>query len=135
MSGNIIKKEELMVGDWVMYDPNVFIEDEYEPTHKMYPAKIESGEDIDCAINDCYSPIKLTSEILEKIGFRKYNEHEYRLEYSEMIVSISEEPTTFYLYIESMAYTLNIAMCIDYVHELQHVFRLCYMEVEFGLNI
>lgn len=136
MSGNIIKKEELMVGDWVMYDPNVFIEDEYEPpTHKMYPIKIESCEYIDCADNDCYSPIKLTSEILEKIGFRKYNDYEYRLEYSEMIVSISEEPTAFYLYIESMAYTLTIEMCIDYVHELQHVFRLCYMEVEFGLNI
>lgn len=135
MSRNIIKKEELMVGDWVMYDPNVFIEDEYEPTHKMYPTKIESCEDIDCADDDCYSPIKLTSEILEKIGFKKYNEYEYRLEYSEMIVSISEEPTTFYLYIESMAYTLTIEMCIDYVHELQHVFKLCYMEVEFGLNI
>lgn len=135
MSRNIIKKEELMVGDWVMCDPNVFIENEYEPTHPMYPTKIESGEYIDCAENDCYSPIKLTSEILEKIGFKKYNEYEYRLEYSEMIVSISEEPTTFYLYIESMAYTLTIEMCIDYVHELQHVFKLCYMEVEFDLNI
>lgn len=130
MSGNIIKKEELMVGDWVMYDPNVFIEDEYEPTHPMYPAKIESGEDIDCAINDCYAPIKLTSEILEKIGFRKCNEYEYRLECPEMIVSISEEPTTFYLYIESMAYTLNLEMCIDYVHELQHALRLCGIEKE-----
>lgn len=60
---------DLMVGDWVMYNPNVFIEDEYEPIKKEYHTQIKSGEDIDLAIEGCYKPILLTPEILEKNGF------------------------------------------------------------------
>ena len=46
----MLTRKELMLGDWVMYNPNVFIEDEYEPAKDSYPTKIESGEDIDLAI-------------------------------------------------------------------------------------
>ena len=39
----MLTRKELMLGDWVMYNPNVFIEDEYEPAKDSYPTKIESG--------------------------------------------------------------------------------------------
>ena len=57
--------KEIMVGDWVMYNPNVFIEDEYEPTKEWFPTQINSGEDIDLAIEGCYTPIPLTTDILK----------------------------------------------------------------------
>ena len=31
----MLTEKELMIGDWVMYNPNVFIEDEYESTKKL----------------------------------------------------------------------------------------------------
>ena len=64
-----MKAEELMIGDWVMYNPNVFNEDEYEPTKECFPTKINNGEDIDLAIEGCYTPIPITHEILERNGF------------------------------------------------------------------
>lgn len=67
----MLSEKELMIGDWVMYDPNVFIEDEYVPAKECYPTKIETGEDIDSAVEGCYYPIPITPEILEKNGFKK----------------------------------------------------------------
>lgn len=55
-----MKPNELMVGDWVMYNPNVFVEDEYEPTKECYPTRISNGADIDLAVEGCYTPIPLT---------------------------------------------------------------------------
>ncbi len=120
-----MEAKELMVGDWVSVSDTqmqVACITKVGFRHENGGVYFHSYEKV--------KPIPLTAEILEKNGFRKYNEYEYRLEYPEMIVSISEEPTTFYLYIESMAYTLTIEMCIDYVHELQHALRLCGIERE-----
>ena len=64
--------QDLQIGDWVMYNPNVFIEDEYVPTQEQYPTQIKNGEDIDLAIEGCYTPIPITPEILEN------NEFEYQ---------------------------------------------------------
>jgi len=65
---------DLRVGDWVYYDPNVFIEDEYEPTKDVEIVQIRNGDDIGIAIEECYTPIPLTKEILEKNGFVIYNQ-------------------------------------------------------------
>ena len=64
-----INARDLRVGNWVYYDPNVFIEDEYEPTKEIELSQIESGEDIDLIIENCFLPIPLTEEILIKNGF------------------------------------------------------------------
>lgn len=53
-----------------MYNPNVFIEDEYEPSKEWFPTRINNGEDIDLAIEGCYMPIPITMQILEKNGFK-----------------------------------------------------------------
>lgn len=64
-----INARDLRVGNWVYYDPNVFIDDEYESTKEIEIAQIESGEDIDLIIENCFLPIPLTEEILIKNGF------------------------------------------------------------------
>ena len=71
MKTKTLTEKDLMIGDWVMYDPNVFIEDEYEPHKEPYPSQIQSAEEIADAVNECYSPLPLTAEILEKNGFIK----------------------------------------------------------------
>lgn len=68
---NRLTEKELMIGDVVMYDPNIFIEDEYEPYHRHEVHTIQDGDDINCAINECYYDIPLTEEILLKNGFGK----------------------------------------------------------------
>lgn len=136
--------KELMVGDWVLYDPNVFIEDEYEPYKEIYPTKIESGEEIDLAIEHCYSPIPLTPGILEKNGFIKkafgyyYNDNEYSV-YINITstcdrckaVWIESKSNGFSVIIEASKYFSDNKPL--YVHELQHALRLCEINKEIEL--
>ena len=123
---------DLMIGDWVMYDPNVFIEDEYEPYKEPYPCQIESGVQIDDAVNECYSPIPLTVEILEKNGFKKHRDIFYRL-----AIHIDE----FNGFMFTLGKDLDGVFCLQsnrfvrftYVHELQHALRLCGVDNEIVL--
>ena len=131
---------DLMVGDWVMYNPNVFIEDEYEPTKKEYPTQIQSGEDIGLAIEGCYKPIPITPEILDKNGFSDYdNAGAWRL--------FLADDESYYFGFSSVYYNtkdnfMNVVrenkkgaqnQCkgnYKYVHELQHALKLCGIEKE-----
>lgn len=120
-----MKTNELMVGDWVMYNPNVFIEDEYEPTKECYPTKIENGEDIDLSVEDCYTPIPLTPEILEKNFESKCKRWYWGDEFSD--INIDEFTDGLW---EVTVWDVEIGMLdckiyISYVHELQHVLKLC----------
>lgn len=125
----MLSEKDLMIGDWVMYDPNVFVEDEYEPTKEYYPTIIEDGEDIDSAVEGCYYPIPLTPEILEKNGFTKDLDADgihYRF-------TLIDEHTKFsILYVRSVFQWLG-PLDFKYVHELQHALRLCGINKTFEL--
>jgi hypothetical protein len=115
-----MKANELMIGDWVIYNPNVFVDDEYESIKDYYPIQISNGEDIDLAIEGCYQPIPLTPEVLEKNGFvveSKYC-HGEPLQYCELVdglwIDISGEN-----FFEGK---------LEYVHQLQHTLSLCGIE-------
>ena len=135
-----MKPEELMIGDWVMYNPNVFIEDEYEPAKESYPIQITSGDDIDLAIEDCYSSIPLTKEILEKNGFNgvgyvylKIDEHSF-LEYyfhEKRLRKVWEGIDEWQNHSEARDITFQ-CNCY-YVHELQHALKLCGIDKEIEL--
>ena len=72
MSKNkILKENDLMVGNIVNFNQNFFIDDEYEPPKPIVQTTIENGEEIDLAIEDCYSPIPCTTEFFEKNGFER----------------------------------------------------------------
>ena len=118
--------KDLMVGDWVIYNPNVFIEDEYEPYKEPYLCRIESGEQIDDAVNECYSPIPLTAEILEKNGLKPHKR------YIGMFV---ERTDKYQLYVTGNHITAYILLEDGaeehqwmlprpmYVHEFQHAVK------------
>ena len=140
----MLTEKELMIGDWVMYNPNVFIDDEYETAKEWFPTQINSGEDIDLAIEGCYDSIPLTPEILEKIGFVA-NKHVYPYPYYEYINEKDKLKVGFafprgnrtsykepWVYIDSEYVFVEHLPCI-YVHQLQHILRLCGIKKEVEL--
>lgn len=131
----MLSEKELMIGDWVMYDPNVFIEDEYVPAKECCPTKIESGEDIDSAVEGCYHPIPLTAEILEKNGFVKVeNTQTSTIMYSFRGSLFRIEVYDFnHVTIDSYYTDSSCDVFISSVHELQHALRLCGINKEIEL--
>lgn len=143
-----MKAKELMIGDWVMYNPNVFIDDEYEPTKESYPIQIISGEDIDLAIEGCYQPIPLTPEILKKNGYKQTKGGKlmglhvadiFDLEISDKYGRLlkidlqdfgSTEATHWYIAIQGI---FSISGYIGYIHQLQYIYRLCGVEKDIEL--
>ena len=117
-----------MIGDWVMYNPNVFIDDEYETTKEWFPTQISSGEDIDLAIEGCYDSIPLTTEFLEKNGFVESHVNGcfslYTLIYDGISFSLK--------YVRSVFQWLG-PLDFKYVHELQHALKLCGIKKEIEL--
>ena len=130
-----------MIGDWVMYNPNVFIEDEYEPTKECYPTRIQSGDDIDLAEESCYSPIPLTKEILEKNGFEKISKELYvyynragdgyiKVRLSDLQDGEWELSVDNYDKFNDSHSQFTIDRCFLKVNELQHALRLCGINKE-----
>lgn len=126
-----MRADELQIGDFIMYNPNVFIEDEYEPSHKCYPSQIKNGEDIDLACEGCYEPIQLTEEILKKNGFEEDKYKIYTIPdamYDQIKIDILDQSSISIGNTFDEYGLLNSFTYIAYVHELQHALRLC------GLN-
>ena len=132
-----MKANELMIGDWVMYDPNTPYEHEDESPEECFPIKIESGENIDLAVEGCFSSIPLTKEILEKNGF-VYTKPSFTTVSEEMVWHLENYRHQWKIDLEEQEddsenkfYILYIYCCtkyielpIDTVHELQHALNL-----------
>ena len=136
----MLTEKELMIDDWVMYNPNVFIEDEYEPYQEWYPMKITSGEGIELAIEGCYAPIPLTTDILEKNGFTEIKGAypTFKIDIYGYLIKVTfpkENKETNngnpFLVIDSRP-SYYSSECL-YVHELQHVFKLLGIKKEIEL--
>lgn len=128
-----MKATELMIGDWVMYNPNVFIEDEYAPMEDSYPTKIKSGEDIDLVIEDCYAPIPLTEEILKNEFESKDNIFGYKTYILNKDYSIECRGDRFCFMRRCNDYTYSSTFWICdlmFFHELQHAIKLCKINKE-----
>ena len=129
-----MKATELMIGDWVMYNPNVFIEDEYEPAKPCYPTQILSGEDIDTAIEGCYSPIPLTAEILERNGFKRSGTNYIMYDdYYDIVVHEISDSIWDVQYTNCEMPVGNQQMCVCHVHQLQHALRMCNIDKDIEL--
>ena len=132
----MIKIEEISIGDWVMYNPNVFIEDEYEPTKECFPTKINSGEDIDLAIEGCYIPLPITPEILEKNGFVLesdgwvYYQNPELKQQDYICVSFRHNGEPRSVEINFIHKAQCVFRQIYEVHELQHVLKICGINKE-----
>lgn len=120
--------KDLMVEDLVYvvrgYDKHLTIEKVkgvIKDEDKPYPVTIFTGETV--SLNDI-KPIPLTEEILVKNGFKHSMPHN----------DWTNADCNFYLYEGGNGYRIsNTDIKLDYVHQLQHLLRLCGIEKEIEL--
>jgi len=131
----MIRNEELMIGDWVRIKSDKEPDDAYwlhdmQPGQALKVTEILSyginpdwccGEINDCVPEDAIEPIPLTPEILEKNGFKPgiiswilWDE-----ETDECLIMLKRINNAFIF--PPLA---GMSFGIQYVHELQHLFRL-----------
>lgn len=134
--------KELMIGDWVLW--------KNKPVQVASVSGVEySFGQIDVILAHCndekllekhdiksIQPIPLTSEILEKNGFVKVFRGRYRFEDNRSIVEISTSNGEM-KWVRVSKYDENFSTTIinclfanmRYVHEFQHILRLCEIEI------
>lgn len=127
--------EELSIGDWVSYD-------ECSDPVQILGMDSRNGE---CAVmtDSCYPsgvigfienlrPIPLTPEILEKNGFEKLVLSDRRWENEELVIAAVREKEMGCWIICEADHNRRVCfeMCVENVHELQHIFRLVGVERE-----
>lgn len=146
----LIKLTDLMVGDYVYYDGNVFIEDEYEPPVELEIVKIYDGDDINLAIEECYYGIPLSDDSLTKFGFKKVTEKcedpfnegteltMHVAEFKEQLAGDGFVTNRIVVYpggsvsIDSAVWHVN-THC-EYIHEIQHAMRVAGIKEELLLT-
>lgn len=115
-----MKATDLMIGDWVLADKE--------------PIQIKQVCE-DCIICDfgdgdeevdCFEPIPLTPEILEKNGFKK----EIAEDKIHNIYTLTENSTAFSIKYARSVFQWFYPIDIKYVHKLQHIMRLCEIKKE-----
>ena len=121
---------DLMLGDWVMNacgTPRKV----YELVQDQVTYELEGGGLNTTHCNQLY-PIPLTEEILVKNGW-DFRDRQYAIECKEDeqgIVELSRDKDGYYWSINWDEYLI---IRIHYVHELQHILRLCGIEKEIEL--
>lgn len=133
--------KDLMIGDWVnIYK---FTNDEQQ-IKDLFPAKVISilqGSDtenynvIECVHGthiasrpaDTCLPVLLTTEMLKKNGF-KYNDCPIVLGWEQYGLTLYRGGDGFLINCGQ-----NVALIINYVHQLQHTLRLCGIDKEIVL--
>lgn len=129
-----MKKNELMLGDWVLYDMNYGNEDvcarpNYQPTFIQNGDDIDFAEEMNCIGDErVYLPMSLTKEIMEINGFKcgifpAWFKNKVRENFT-LSATYHEGSNTVFVSIDEPNFKLESA-CLLYVHELQHLLRLC----------
>lgn len=127
-----MKKEELMIGDWVLLDYNWEEEDPMYTRLDYHPYQIKNGNDINLAEEtnclgdaDIYQPIPLTEEILQR-HFPDPDEITW--------FPLDEQPGVFNIYWEHPTFGEGeVRLNLRYVHELQHLLRMIKRDKEIRL--
>lgn len=129
-----MKASELMVGDLVLHDGKVI---RVDSVHKRKIGYHKTKDKLTWLFSGQFEPIFLTPSILEKNGFEdqgfrhhdEYNGIDDRVVLSnerERMNSVNE----WYVHIDSIYYC-TIASCeLTYLHELQHLLKLCNIDKE-----
>ena len=133
-----MKANELMIGDWVMhndapkkvmviwYKNNVSLDNPFVDWGSIYSDKFPIEEVL---------PIPLTSEILEKNGFKNDGKDKDMLYWNWSICEdcVSYDKKTGIIRIFHCLGSLIFVHALSYVHELQHALKLCGIEKEIEL--
>lgn len=131
-----MKTEELMIGDWVIAEgkqTRVTDIDEYDGINRSWIAGCEDGG---CVHKEDIKPIRLTKKILEKNSFLEVKAIEYP-SYSIGISFLYKDTIEgLRIFVQNTCAgepTCTIIKTCKYVHELQHVLKLCKIEKEIVL--
>ena len=136
-----MKAEELMIGDWV----DIRLLDD-EPGEHMYSQveqlwECEIDADFETSYDNVY-PIPLTTEILEKNGYTSHDDLagrgvEWISEDNRIIMSDWEYDINsnnhWYIHIDNEDMDTICTAEITYVHEFQHLLKLCKIEKKITL--
>lgn len=129
-----MKANELMIGDWVSYIGNGGREQRkvLEIT-SLRQVQLWDGKNMSSwfLVGEKYiEPIPLTPEILEKNGFTRYGQVYTNLQ--QWVGKFGDKRKSFVQDIRTGEWGMN-DVWINYVHELQHVLKLCKIEKEIVL--
>lgn len=144
------KLTDLMVGDYVYCDGNVFIEDEYEPSVELEIAKIYNGDDINLVIEECYYGIPLSDDSLAKFGFKKVTEKcedpfnegtELTMQVAEFNEQLAGDGVATNRVVVYPGGSVSIDSAVGhvnthckYIHEIQHAMRVARIKEELLLK-
>ena len=127
-----MKIDELMIGDWLLYKSDS-LENAFpiQITREMFNKELVVWK-------DRFEPILITKELLEKNGFKRenlitsYNHYigiDNRVSLNDDFYYINSR-NTWHVHVDSEDYC-TIANCeLTYVHELQHLLKLCKIDRE-----
>lgn len=121
-----MKVDELMIGDWVVFKDKpaqVTIIDNWENEISYFDDDAEGV--LTVKINDI-EPISLTEEMLSDNGFI-YDDLDFFQERDNVTVFVGDQ-SLFSFYDTNAKDYIILAFSFKYVHEFQHLLRLC------GLN-
>ena len=128
-----MEAKDLMIGDWVQHASGKYFRITRIDMRSDGSIHFACGHPHLWDYNNKFSPIPLTAEILEKIGFSKYEmpsgDYEYKCHSNLVQISRCKSQYCWYISIEHVILCLKI----KYVHELQHALRLCGIEKEIVL--
>lgn len=127
-----MKKNELMIGDWVKSlkedhsgEYGQVIDIDHHDTVLLEYQCVNYYTDV-----EHIEPIPLTPEILEKNGFTRYGQVYANLQ--QWVGKFGDKRKSFVQDIRTGEWVMN-DVWINYVHELQHVLKLCKIEKEIEL--
>lgn len=137
-----MKTNELMIGDWVCHKdyPSIPLQVNGVSSklclkHSLLwneeSSKYERIERYSEADYDDLRPVKITDEILEKNGFTRYSVAHFNLQ--QWVLNEGNGcRVSFYQDVKIGKWVIK-DIWIDYIHELQHVMRLCGIDKEIVL--
>jgi hypothetical protein len=119
--------KDLMIGDWLLYKS-----DSLEIAFPIQITRAMFNKDL-IIWGDRFEPISITKEILEKNSFLKVE----MLEYPSRRVGISflyrDTPEGLRIFVQNACVggpTCTIIKTCKYVHEVQHMIKMCDIEKE-----
>lgn len=123
-----MKASELMIGDWIRYGSRFGIVKAIKTDECLILVSCNGNDELIWETLDNIESIPLTPEILEKNGW-EYNNYNNETEYEE---EYYVDENGFDVHINGKKFEVR---CIDavniqlkYLHELQHVLKLCGIE-------
>ena len=125
-----MKATELMIGDWVYrkrsYDNELILCQIIAINRKGCTVEFDNGSSWSGECFEDIEPITLTPEILEKNGFKK----EIDEDKIHNIYTLTENSTALAIVYARSVFQWFYPIDIKYVHELQHIMKLCEIKKE-----